>query len=79
MKLRHLVLLSLAVALFVSACSAPPGRRSVVSDLDAGDRARAREAYELLLAAEAEGDASATYEAGLVLLNNYLEERKMLE
>jgi branched-chain amino acid transport system substrate-binding protein len=70
-KLRHLVPVSLALAMFVSACSAPPGRRSVVSDLDAGDLARAREAYEQLLAAEAAGEARATYDSGLALLNSY--------
>ena len=71
MSIRRLVFLPLLVLALVSACATPPGRRSVVSELDAGDRARAREAYDALLANERSGDARETYDAGLALLNNY--------
>lgn len=62
--------LLLLLALLAS-CSAPPGRRSVTSELDAADRAKAREAYQALLGIERTGDARATYEAGLALVNGY--------
>lgn len=66
-----LVLLALLLGLSFVACSAPPGRRSVVSELSASDRAQADQAYQALLAAERSGDAKATYEAGLSLVNGY--------
>ncbi|RKZ11370.1 hypothetical protein DRQ32_06090 [bacterium] len=53
------------------ACAGPPGRRSVVSELDAGDRAKASEAYALLLQTESAGNARATYDVGLALINGY--------
>jgi ABC-type branched-subunit amino acid transport system substrate-binding protein len=60
------VLLALA-----SACSAPPGRRSIVTELDPAERAKAEEAYGALLEVERAGDASKTYEAGMALLSEY--------
>lgn len=71
MNRRYLVFLPLLVVIFAGACATPPGRRSVMSELDAGDRARAQQAYEQLLATERAGDASATFEAGLALIDNY--------
>ncbi len=66
LRMAWLILLSLLVS-----CAGPPGHRSVVSELDAADRADARKAYDELLLAERGGDAEATYEAGLVLVNGY--------
>jgi branched-chain amino acid transport system substrate-binding protein len=67
---RPILLLALGV-LALASCSAPPGRRSVVSELDAADRERAEEAYQVLLEAERSGDAKATYEAGIAMLDRY--------
>ena len=61
-----LILLGLLVS-----CAGPPGHRSVVSELNASDRANARKAYEELLLAERSGDTEAIYESGLVLVNGY--------
>lgn len=71
MTSRRTTLILLVLLSVLAACSAPPGRRSVVSELDAADRVKAREAYEALLETERSGDARATYEAGLALVNNY--------